>query len=116
VSVIGHVQRGALCAIAVSGGSRLPQLPAVPTFGESGLTGYEVTTWQGILAPARVPRAIVARISSHVAQVLAAKDVQDKLNAQGSTQFVTTPVQFAKLMREEQARYAKVIAAARIHL
>jgi tripartite-type tricarboxylate transporter receptor subunit TctC len=116
VSVIGHVQRGALRAIAVSGEQRMPQLPKVPTFTEAGLPKYEVSTWQGILAPVRVPRAIVNKISKDVAQILTVRDVQDKLNAQGSTPFVSTPEQFTKLMRAESARYAKVVAAANIHL
>lgn len=116
VAVIQHVQRGAVRGLAVSGAHRLPQLPKIPTFPEAGLSNLEVSTWQGILAPARVPRAIVAKISKDVAQILANREVQDKLNAQGSTPFVTTPEQFARLMATESARYAKVVEAANIRL
>lgn len=116
VSVTQHVQRGALRGIAISGETRLPALAKVPTFTESGLAKFEVSTWQGILAPVRVPRAIVSKITRDVAQILGTRDAQEKLVALGATPFVSTPEQFAKLMREEQARYAKVIAAANIRL
>jgi tripartite-type tricarboxylate transporter receptor subunit TctC len=116
VAVIGHVQRGALRGIAISGEARLPALAKVPTFTEAGLSKLEVSTWQGILAPARVPRALVNKISLDVAKILAIRDVQDKLNAQGSTPFVSTPEQFAKLMAAESVRYAKVVEAANIRL
>ena len=116
VAVIGHVQRGALRGIAISGEARLPALAKVPTFTEAGLSKLEVSTWQGILAPARVARALVNKISRDVAKTLAIRDVQDKLNAQGSTPYVSTPEAFARLMADESARYAKVVAAANIRL
>ena len=116
VAVIGHVQRGALRGIAISGEARLPALAKVPTFTEAGLPKLDVSTWQGILAPARVPRALVNKISRDVAKTLAIRDVQDKLNAQGSTPYVSTPEAFARLMADESARYVKVVAAANIRL
>ena len=116
IAVIQHVQRGALRGIAISGNTRLPALSRIPTFTEAGLPRFEVSTWQGILAPAGVPRAIVNKISADVAHILSARDVQDKLNLQGATPFFSTPEQFAALMRAETARYAKVITSANIRL
>lgn len=116
IAAAQHVQRGALRAIAISGPSRLPSLPTVPTFAEAGMPKLEVSTWQGILGPARLPRSVVDRISRDVAQVLATKDVQDKMNAQGASPLVHTPDRFAALMKAESARYAKVIEAANIRL
>ncbi len=116
VAVIGHVQRGNLRGLAISGETRLVSMPKVPTFTEAGLAKLEISTWQGILAPVKVPRPLVNRISRDVAKIVAQRDVQDKLNAQGSTPFISTPEQFAKLMAEESARYAKVVAAANIRL
>lgn len=116
VAVIGHVQRGALRGIAISGEARLPSIPKVPTFTEAGLARLEISTWQGILAPAKVPRPLINKISRDVAKIVAQRDVQDKLNAQGSIPFISTPEQFAKLMAAESERYAKVVAAANIRL
>ena len=116
VSVIQHVQRGAIRGVALSGKARLPQLPNVPTFTEAGMPNLEISTWQGILAPAKVPRAIINKIANDVAKILAMRDVQEKLNAQGSTPFHSTPEQMAALMKAESARYAKVVEAANIKL
>jgi len=116
ISVIQHIQRGAIRGIAISGPNRLPALAQIPTFAEAGLPKLEVSTWQGILAPARVPRSVVAKVSRDVAQALANREVQEKLNAQGATPFVSSPEKFLALMRDETARYAKVIEAAHIRL
>jgi len=116
IAAAQHVQRGALRAIAISGPSRLPALPNVPTFAEVGMPKLEISTWQGILGPARLPRSVVERIATDVAQVLAMKDVQEKMTAQGASPFVQTSQQFAALMKAESARYAKVIEAANIRL
>jgi tripartite-type tricarboxylate transporter receptor subunit TctC len=116
ISVIQHIKAGSLRGIAISGDARLPALPRIPTFTEAGLLKFEVSTWQGILAPARVSPAIAGKISRDVAQILATRDVQDKLTGQGAAPFVTTPEQFASLMKAEAARYAKVIEAANIRL
>lgn len=116
IAAAQHVQRGALRALAISGPSRLPSLPNVPTFAEAGMPKLEVSTWQGILGPARLPRSVVERISRDVGQVLAIKDVQDKMTAQGASPLVNNPEQFGALMKAESARYAKVIEAANIRL
>lgn len=116
IAAAQHVQRGALRAVAISGPARLPSLPSVPTFAEAGMPKLEVSTWQGILGPARLPRGVVERIARDVADVLATKDVQDKMNAQGASPLVNTPAQFGALMKAESARYARVIEAANIRL
>jgi tripartite-type tricarboxylate transporter receptor subunit TctC len=116
IAAAPHVQRGALRALAISGPARMPSLPNVPTFAEAGLPKLEIGTWQGILGPARLPRAIADKIARDVAQILASKEVQEKMNAQGATPLVNTPEQFAALMKAESARYARVFEAAHIRL
>ena len=116
IALIQHVKSGALRGIAVSGEARLPALPQVATFAEGGIAKLEAKTWQGILAPARVPRAIVGKLSKDVAQILATRDVQDKLMGQGMTPYVSTPDQLATLLRADSARYAKIIADANIRI
>ena len=69
IALIQHIKGGALRGIAISGDARLPALPEVPTFAESGLPKFDAKTWQGILAPARVPRVIVDKISREVANI-----------------------------------------------
>ncbi len=116
ISVIQHIRAGSLRGIAISGDTRLSSLPRVATFTEAGMPKFEVSTWQGILAPARVPVSVVNRISREVAQILAARDVQEKLMAQGAAPYASTPAQFSALINAESARYAKVIEAANIRL
>ena len=116
ISVIQHIKATSLRGLALSGDARLPALPRIPTFTEAGLPKFEVSTWQGILAPARVPPALIGKLSREVAQILATRDVQDKLTGQGAAPFVSAPDQFAALMKAESARYAKVIEAANIRL
>ena len=116
ISVIQHIKAGSLRGIAISGDSRLPALPRIATFTEAGLPKFEVSTWQGILAPVRAPPAIISKLSREVAQILATRDVQDKLTSQGAAPFASTPDQFSILMKAESARYTKVVEAANIRL
>jgi tripartite-type tricarboxylate transporter receptor subunit TctC len=115
-AAVPHVRSGRLKPIAVSGESRVSVLPQVPTFTESGLPGFEVRTWYGILAPAGTPKAIVDKIAGEVARIVVAPDVRDELLAQGVEAFVSTPEQFAALLKLELAKYAKVIKVANIKL
>jgi tripartite-type tricarboxylate transporter receptor subunit TctC len=116
IAVIQHVKSGALRGIAVSGDSRLAAAPRIPTFAESGFPKFDAKTWQGIFAPAGVPRPIVNKISRDVAQILATRDVQEKFNSQGVSPFISTPEQLASLMKADSARYVKIIADANIRI
>lgn len=114
ITVIVMINAEKLKAIAVSGDTRLPALPQVPTFSEAGLPGYGLTSVNGIIAPARTPRQIIGKISSEVAAILAMPDTLEFLARQGAEPFVSTPEETSALIKVELARYAKIIKDAGI--
>ena len=114
--IVPHVQSGRLRAIGIGSLKRFPALPQVPTFDESGLKGYEATTWFGLLAPARVPREIVARWNAEVAKILASADVRERFINEGQEPSGGSPEEFGKFIRIEIDKYAKVIKEAGVPL
>jgi tripartite-type tricarboxylate transporter receptor subunit TctC len=109
-----HIRSGRLRALAVTGATRLAALPAVPTVIESGMRGYEVSLWMGILAPARTPAAIVSRLHRELIALLGTAGIKDALVAQGVEPRPSTPADFAAYIRAERAKYRKVVKAAGI--
>jgi tripartite-type tricarboxylate transporter receptor subunit TctC len=109
INVSSHINGGRLKALAVSGERRLPSLPNVPTFGEGGVANFEVGFWQGLLAPAGTPRAIVDKLATEIARILALPDIREKMAAMGSEAYVATPDEFAARMRKDAVKYADVI-------
>ena len=108
-SVLPHVGSGRLRALAVTTASRLPSLPGLPTVAESGLKGYETLTWFGFVAPAKTAPAVVTRLNIEIVKVLAAPDVRNQFQIQGVEILGGTPEQFASYIRDEIAKWAKVI-------
>ena len=108
------VKSGKLKAIAVSGATRVPALPQVPTIAESGLTGYEVQAWFGLVAAAGTPGDVIGKISREVARIEALPEFRDKLLEMGMKPYVNTPEQFAALIKADAAKYAKIIKDANI--
>ena len=113
-STLPYVQQGKLKAIAVTGEKRMSALPKVPTFTESGLPNFDVKSWHGILAPPGTPKPIVDTIANEVAKILAMPDTVEQLASFGLGPFISTPEQFAVMMKSENERYGKVIKAAGI--
>ena len=109
-----HVRAGRLKAIGMSTPKRSPAMPEVPTFDESGLKGYDVSGWYGILAPGKTPAAIVNRINRELQHVLADPEALKRFALAGIEPAPTTPAQFAALIRAEIPKWAKVIKAAGI--
>lgn len=110
-SVINFVKAGRLRPIAVTSQVRSPLLPDVPTANESGLPGYNVTSWYGLFAPPGTPTAIVDKLNAEVAAVLKAPDVTERLAAMGAQAAPTTPEEFGRIVRSEIARWAPVVKA-----
>ena len=113
-STVPYVKSGKLKAIAVTAERRMPALPAVPTFAESGLPDFEVKSWHGILAPLATPKAIIDKLAAEVTKILAMPDTVESLVSLGMAPFSTSPEQFAALLRSDTVRFAEVIKAANI--
>ena len=112
--MIAHIQSGRLRALAVTGPSRMAQLPEVPTVTESGFKDIDVSAWYGIIAPAGTPPEIVARLSSAFEKAIARPEVRERFLATGTEPYVTSPKAFADLIRADGARWAAVIRKANV--
>ncbi|HEV7414044.1 MAG TPA: tripartite tricarboxylate transporter substrate binding protein [Casimicrobiaceae bacterium] len=108
-SSLAQIKAGKLHAIAVTSAQRAPALPNVPTIAESGLPGFEASSWFGLLAPAGTPAAVVARINAEVNQWLQTAEAKEKLLAQGAVPAGGTSEQFAAYIRAETEKWAKVV-------
>lgn len=112
--VLPYVASGRLKALAVSSAKRASTLPSVPTLNESGLTGYERLGWNGVLAPAGVPKEIIARLNAAVVKAVSTPEMQDAFVKQGLEAQTGTPEQFAAFIRDQLAQNAKVVKFAGI--
>jgi tripartite-type tricarboxylate transporter receptor subunit TctC len=108
------LQGGKARAIAVTGKTRVPTLPDVPTFAEAGYPDVQVLNWQGIIVPKGTPPAIVARLNEVMNKVLADPDMREKITSQGNEVGGGTPKEFADLIASEAVKWGKVVRAAKI--
>ncbi|HTP96145.1 MAG TPA: tripartite tricarboxylate transporter substrate binding protein [Burkholderiales bacterium] len=108
-SALPLIQAGKIRALAVTGLQRSSVLPDVPTLNESGLKGFEAIAWNGLAAPAKTPPEIIARLNAGVVRALAAPEVKERLRAEGSDPVGSKPEEFARFLRAEIAKWAKVI-------
>lgn len=114
-SSLAHIKAGRLRALAVSGTTRSPVLPDVPTMAET-VPGYSGTLWIGLFAPAGVAPEVLARLQDGMGRTLAAKDLRDKLELQGveiasAPDKPVTPAQFAAVLNEDIAKWARIVKA-----
>ena len=115
-STIGFLKEKRLVALAVTTLARNPLFPEVPTISESVIPGFEWDQWYGLFAPAKTPRAVVDRLSKELAQVLALPDIKEKVGIRGSVTKPSTPEEFDKYFRAQEARIGKAIQDAGIKL
>ena len=108
-SSLPHVRAGKLRALGVSTLKRLPTLPELATIAESGLPGFEVTVWYGVLAPSGTPRDIVARINSILVAALRSADLKQRLSGRAPKRSATRPNEFETQIRSDLVKWAKVI-------
>ena len=105
-----HIKAGKLRVLGVTGAKRSPLLPDAPTVSEAGLRGFDVTSWYGMFGPAALPREIVGKVNADIAAVLNAPDVRERLASSGAERAPTTPEDLGRLVRDEIAKWSKVVA------
>ncbi len=110
-SALPHVTSGRLRAIAIGSPRRSPTLPDVPTVAESGLPGFDIAAWNGILAPARTPPAIVARLNAAIVKMVNDPATKENASSQGAELISDTPQEFAAYIKTQIARFAQVVKA-----
>jgi tripartite-type tricarboxylate transporter receptor subunit TctC len=108
-SAAPQVQGGKLKAIAQTGAKRSPAMPDVPTVAESGLPGFEVSVWNGLMAPAGTPKDVLTKLNAEIKHVLQAQDFKERLAAQGYEPVWSTPEQFGQRIASDIDRWAKVV-------
>lgn len=111
---IGHIRSGKIRPIAVTSARRSPQLPDVPTIAESGLTGYQISAWFGLLAPANTPDAAVQRLNAETLKALASSDIKERFANLGFEPAGNSPEEFRRFIRNEYERIGVVVKAAGI--
>ncbi len=113
-SVMAHIKSNRLRAIGVTSAKRTAALPDVASIAESGVPGYEVNPWFGILLPARAPQALVTRLNNEILKVLQLPATRERFAAEGFEAAGNTPAQFVAYIKTEQVKWAKVIKDANI--
>jgi tripartite-type tricarboxylate transporter receptor subunit TctC len=111
-SVLQMIRGGNVRALAVSSARRIAAAPEIPTLAESGLPGFDVNPWWGILAPAGIDMAIVRKINADVADILRTKEMIDFLATQGAEPLITSPEEFLAILQADLVKWAKVVKAA----
>jgi tripartite-type tricarboxylate transporter receptor subunit TctC len=110
-SSIGHIRSGAIRAIAVTSAQRSASAPDIPTIAESGVPGYEVSGWFGLLAPAKTPPAIIELLHKTVVEGIADPAIRKKLLDVGAEPVGNTPAEYGAVIKAEVEKWAKVVAA-----
>jgi tripartite-type tricarboxylate transporter receptor subunit TctC len=113
-STLQHVKSGRLRALGISTAKRSPVVPDLPTLSETGAPGYVMTSWYAFFGPAAMPKATISRIHADIGRVAAEPDFQERLAGEGAETDPMTLEQFARFIRDESARWAKVIRAGNI--
>ena len=104
-----HIKQGSLTLLATSGARRPRVAPDVPTVAESGLAGFDVSSWYGVFAPAGTPQPVIDKLNAGIARAVDLPDVQAKLTELGSDPYILTPAAFAQVIRRDQSMWQKLI-------
>ena len=115
-SALPFIQSGKLKVLAVTGKERSPVLPAVPTLAESGFPGFDMVSWQALVAPAATPKPVVDRLHADLVRVLTSAQMKEKLFGLGTEVVANTPAEFAQYIRDETQKWSKIVRDAGIRL
>jgi len=113
-AVLPHVKAGALRAIAITSPTRQPYVPDLPTVTESGVPGFEVSSWYGLFAPAGTPASVIAKVNADLHKIMAQPEVREQFISRGDEPFAGTPEQAGNYLKSEIAKWNKVIKSASI--
>jgi tripartite-type tricarboxylate transporter receptor subunit TctC len=113
-SSLPHIKSGKLIAIATTGAKRDPALPDLPTIAESGVPGYEFSSWYGVLAPARAPAGIIATLNLSLANAMRSSDLAERLEKDGTDVIASSPEAFRAHIQAEIKRWAAVVKQAHL--
>lgn len=111
-----YVKQNRLKALGFTGKQRWPTEPSIPTMEEAGMPGFVTGSWAGLMAPANTPRPIIERMAREISEIVQEPDVRQKFLDAGFLPASGPTAQFAELMRQDSARYAEIVKAARITL
>src|SRR6185436_8941826 len=111
-SIMQHIKSGKVTPMGVASAKRSTSLPDVPTIAESGLKGYEVAGWYGVIAPPRMPRPLLAKLNGEINRIVQAPEMRQSLTQQGADPLGSTPEEFAKAIAIDIEKWKKVVAAA----
>lgn len=114
--VLPHIKAGKLRALAVTTARRSVALPDVPTLDEAGLKGFDMGTWFGMLAPAGTPREVVTRLNADMVRIIHSPEFRKKMDDIGADAIGNTPEQMARQIRDDTARFAKLVKDAKVSL
>ncbi len=109
VALMPHVKSGKLRAVGVTSAKRVAALPEVPTIAESGVAGFDVSSWFGVFLPAATPRAIVMKMNREIHRILENPEVRQRLIDQGADPASNTPEEFAAYVKSEMTRWGQVV-------
>ncbi|WP_313296168.1 tripartite tricarboxylate transporter substrate binding protein [Diaphorobacter sp.] len=115
-SVAPFIKDGKLKLLAVSTGKRIPNFPNAPTLAEGGMTGFEAGAWQGVMVPAKTPKAVVNRLNEVFVKALKDPEVLKKLAIQGTEPLGSTPAEYGEYIKKELARWASVVKSTGVSL
>jgi tripartite-type tricarboxylate transporter receptor subunit TctC len=113
-TALPHIRAGKLVALAIASPRRSPQLPDVPTVAESGIPGFDVTSWYGIVVRAGTPPDVVKKLHADMSEALAAADVKDKLGALGLDPLGNSPEEFQRMIASESRKWSEIVRKANI--